>query len=176
MFLWVFLHRDQWAADAYLQWLLSESQTKLALFFMRPEKCEFILPYMSFVQKWPLCTEAFQKSHWLFIPSKKRKTKKGKSQTLFNTLKRGLWRQRLKWGVMENTSPLCFWRLSSLVFVLFYIIITIIISIAVFYWWIGGCEWWESSDFHWTELMESRAPLVDRGSISQKEPFRTACM
>lgn len=33
----------------------------------------------------------------------------------------------------------------------------------------------ECSDFHRTKLMGSRAPLVDRGSISPKDPFRTVC-
>lgn len=51
---------------------------KAGLVSMRPEKCKFILLYMSFVQKWPLCSEPFQKSHWLLLPSKKRKRKRAK--------------------------------------------------------------------------------------------------
>lgn len=98
-------------------------------FSMRSEKCKFILPYMSFVQKWPLYSEPFQKSHWL-LPSKRRKTEMGKSQTPFNTLQKGLWRQRLKWEVMQiyphpqhncfrTLSSRCFFFLSLLFFFFF---------------------------------------------------------
>lgn len=53
-------------------------------------------------------------------PLQKEKNNKGeKSETPFNALQRGLWRQRLKWGVMQNTSPHCFWMPSPLCFVLF---------------------------------------------------------
>lgn len=82
------------------------------------KKCKFILPYMSFVQKWPLCSEPFQKSH-CFSSLQRREKQKRESQTPFNTLQKGLGRQKLKWGIMQNTSQTLFLNSFFMFFFLF---------------------------------------------------------